>query len=109
MVTERRVAGVKQRGFTVSCIKNVQPSPEVPAGGPARRIHDTSRVSLKQQLAMVKIMKQLSSERQEIKTRTSHRRRKSTAEEREIYKSQQRQAEAEARRTGQVTFKSLYG
>lgn len=41
--------------------------------------------------------------------RTAHRRRKVTAEEREIYKAQQQHAESEARKGGEVTFKSLYG
>ena len=74
-----------------------------------RRISDTSKVSLKSQLKMVKVLKEISSRGPQVKTRTSHRRKRITAEEREVYKAQQIQAEQEARKTGKVTFKSLYG
>jgi len=88
-----------------------------PDGGPKsnapRRITDTSRVGLKQQLRMVKILKELASDggqrSQRHAFRTAHRKKKHSADEREVYKAQQLKAMQEAQTTGDVTFKSLYG
>lgn len=79
-------------------------------GQPARRITDTSRIGLKSQLKLVKLKKELSSAPKErAVVRTKHRKKKLTVEEREVQRVEVARAEAEAKKMGAVSFRSLFG
>eukprot|EP00873_Tetraselmis_striata_P003610 jgi/Tetstr1/423874/TSEL_014498.t1 len=77
---------------------------------PARRITDTSRMGLKTQLKLVKLKKELSVQR-EPKTvvRTSHRKKKLSAEERQHHRAEAERVEAEERNMARISFRSLFG